>query len=64
MAKTGKGLPRSLAGADISIPAATASVIGGVKKSATVAAPSEITAAAATAAAAAPTQAEFNALVT
>lgn len=44
MAKTGKGLPRSLQNVDfgdfdIPVTPATTSVVGGVKKSATVAAP-------------------------
>lgn len=63
MATTGKGLPRSLKSATIVVPEATATVVGGVKKSATVAAPAAITAAVAVAAVAAPTQAEFNAFV-
>ncbi|HDV7708897.1 TPA: hypothetical protein RJ694_004309 [Escherichia coli] len=51
MAKTGKGLPRSLQNVDfgdfdIPVTPATTSVVGGVKKSATVAAPAAITAAA------------------
>lgn len=50
MAKTGKGLPRSLQNVDfgdfdIPVTPATTSVVGGVKKSATVAAPAAITAA-------------------
>ncbi|HCT6633393.1 TPA: hypothetical protein OT587_004612 [Escherichia coli] len=53
MAKTGKGLPRSLQNVDfgdfdIPVTPATTSVVGGVKKSATVAAPAAITAAAIT----------------
>ena len=49
MAKTGKGLPRSLQNVDfgdldIPVTPATTSVVGGVKKSATVAAPAAITA--------------------
>lgn len=63
MATTGKGLPRSLAKAVIPIPAATTTTIGGVKKSATVAAPAAITAAAAVQSAAVPTKAEFDAFV-
>lgn len=68
MAKTGKGLPRSLANVDFSdldipVTPATTSVVGGVKKSATVAAPVAITAAAGTQSAADPTKAEFDALV-
>lgn len=63
MAKTGKGLPRSLQNVDfgdfdIPVTPATTSVVGGVKKSATVAAPAAITAAAAD-----PTKTEFDALV-
>lgn len=63
MAKTGKGLPRSLQNVDfgdfdIPVTPATTSVVGGVKKSATVAAPAAITAAAAD-----PTKAELDALV-
>lgn len=63
MAKTGKGLPRSLQNVDfgdfdIPVTPATTSVVGGVKKSATVAAPAAITAAAAD-----PTKVEFGALV-
>lgn len=51
MAKTGKGLPRSLQNVDfgdfdIPVTPATISVVGGVKKSATVAAPAAITVAA------------------
>lgn len=46
MAKTGKGLPRSLQNVDfgdfdIPVTPATTSVVGGVKKSATVAAPTK-----------------------
>ena len=68
MAKTGKGLPRSLQNVDfgdfdIPVTPATTSVVGGVKKSATVAAPAAVTAAAGVQAAAAPTKAEFDALV-
>ena len=70
MAKTGKGLPRSLQNVDfgdfdIPVTPATTSVVGGVKKSATVAAPADITAAAAAVSqsAEAPTKAEFDALV-
>lgn len=49
MAKTGKGLPRSLQNVDfgdfdIPVTPATTSVVGGVKKSATVAAPAAVTA--------------------
>lgn len=49
MVKTGKGLPRSLRNVDfgdfdIPVTPATTSVVGGVKKSATVAAPAAITA--------------------
>lgn len=49
MAKTGKGLPRSLQNVDfgdfdIPVTPATTSVVGGVKKSATVATPAAITA--------------------
>ena len=36
MATTGKGLPRSLKGAKLDIPAATPTVVGGVKQSAAV----------------------------
>ena len=60
---TGKGLPRSLKGVNIPITPATTTVIGGVKKSASVAAPAAITAAAGTQSVAAPTKAEFDALV-
>ena len=68
MAKTGKGLPRSLQNVDfgdfdIPVTPATTSVVGGVKKSATVAAPAAITAAAGVQAVAVPTKAEFDALV-
>ena len=47
MAKTGKGLPRSLQNVDfgdldIPVTPATTSVVGGVKKSATVAAPAAL----------------------
>lgn len=63
MSGTGKGLPRSLKSATLGIPAATTTVVGGVKKSATVAAPAAITAAAAVQSAAAPTKAEFDAFV-
>jgi hypothetical protein len=64
MAKTGKGLPRGLQNVDfgdldIPVTPATTSVVGGVKKSATVAAP----AAAGVQAVADPTKAEFDALV-
>lgn len=68
MAKTGKGLPRSLQNVDfgdfdIPVTPATTSVVGGVKKSATVAAPAAITAGAGVPSAAAPTKEEFDALV-
>lgn len=68
MAKTGKGLPRSLKNVDfgdIAIPVtpATTSVVGGVKKSATVAAPAAITAGEGVQSADAPTKLEFDALV-
>ena len=68
MAKTGKGLPRSLQNVDfgdfdIPVTPATTSVVGGVKKSATVTAPGAITAAAGSQSAADPTKAEFDALV-
>jgi len=68
MAKTGKGLPRSLQNVDfgdldIPVTPATTSVVGGVKKSATVATPAAITAAAGVQAATDPTKAEFDALV-
>ena len=68
MAKTGKGLPRSLQNVDfgdldIPVTPATTSVVGGVKKSATVAAPAAITAGAGVQSAAAPTKGEFDALV-
>ena len=68
MAKTGKGLPRSLQNVDfgdfdIPVTPATTSVVGGVKKSATVTAPEAITAAAGVQSAAAPTKEEFDALV-
>lgn len=68
MAKTGKGLPRSLQNVDfgdfdIPVTPATTSVVGGVKKSATVAAPAVITAAAGAQSAVDPTKAEFDALV-
>lgn len=68
MAKTGKGLPRSLQNVDfgdfdIPVTPATTSVVGGVKKSATVAAPAAITAAAGVQAVAVPTKTEFDALV-
>lgn len=68
MAKTGKGLPRSLQNVDfgdfdIPVTPATTSVVGGVRKSATVAAPAAITAAARVQSAAAPTKEEFDALV-
>ena len=60
MATTGKGLPRSLGNATIVVPPATTTLVGGVKKSATVGAPSAITAAAAVASVAVPTMLEFN----
>ena len=68
MAKTGKGLPRSLQNVDfgdfdIPVTPATTSVVGGVKKSATVDAPAAITAAAWSQSAADLTKAEFDALV-
>lgn len=68
MAKTGKGLPRSLYNVDfgdfdIPVAPATTSVVGGVKKSATVDAPAAVTAAAGEQSAAEPTKAEFDALV-
>lgn len=68
MAKTGKGLPRSLQNVDfgdfdIPVTPATTSVVGGVKKSATVDAPAAITAAARSQSAADLTKAEFDALV-
>lgn len=68
MAKTGKGLPRSLQNVDfgdfdIPVTPATTSVVGGVKKSAPVTAPGAITAAAGVQSAAAPTKEEFDALV-
>lgn len=68
MVKTGKGLPRSLQNVDfgdfdIPVTPATTSVVGGVKKSATVAEPAAITAAAGSQSAADPTKAEFDALV-
>lgn len=67
MAKTGKGLPRSLQNVDfgdfdIPVTPATTSVVGGVKKSAPVTAPGAITAAGVQSAAA-PTKEEFDALV-
>lgn len=68
MAKTGKGLPRSLRNVDfgdldIPVTPATTSVVGGVKKSAPVAHPAAITAAAGSQSAADPTKIEFDALV-
>ena len=68
MAKTGKGLPRSLQNVDfgdldIPVTPATTSVVGGVKKSATVAAPAAITAGEGVQSADAPTKTEFDALV-
>ncbi|EOG5177336.1 hypothetical protein IDR83_003219 [Salmonella enterica subsp. enterica serovar Dublin] len=63
MSKTGKGLPRSLVNAELDIPAATTTAIGGVKKSATVAAPPAISAGSGATAVAAPTKEEFDALV-
>lgn len=69
MAKTGKGLPRSLQNVDfgdldIPVTPATTSVVGGVKKSATVAEPAAITAGEGAQSADAPTKTEFDALVT
>lgn len=68
MAKTGKGLPRSLQNVDFSVldipvAPATTSKVGGVKKAAQVGFPVAITAAAGVQSAAAPTKEEFNALV-
>lgn len=68
MAKTGKGLPRSLQNVDfgdfdIPVTPATTSVVGGVKKSATVGAPAAITAGVGAQSADAPTKTEFDALV-
>ena len=68
MAKTGKGLPRSLQNVDFSvldIPVAPATIseVGGVKKAAPVGFPAGLTAAAVGQSAAAPTKAEFDALV-
>lgn len=68
MAKTGKGLPRSLQNVDFSVldipvAPATTSEVGGVKKAATVGFPAGLTAAAGVKAAADPTKAEFDALV-
>ena len=68
MAKTGKGLPRSLHNVDfgdfdIPVKPATTSVVGGVKKSATVAAPAAVTAGEGAQSADAPTKTEFDALV-
>lgn len=68
MAKTGKGLPRSLQNVDfgdldIPVTPATTSVVGGVKKSATVAVPAAITAGEGAQSADAPTKTEFDALV-
>lgn len=68
MAKTGKGLPRSLQNVDfgdfdIPVTPATTSVVGGVKKSATVAAPAAVTAGEGAQSADAPTKTEFDALV-
>jgi hypothetical protein len=69
MAKTGKGLPRSLQNVDfgdfdIPVTPATTSVVGGVKKSATVAAPAAaVTAGEGAQSADAPTKTEFGALV-
>lgn len=68
MAKTGKGLPRSLQNVDfgdfdIPVTPATTSVVGGVKKSATVAAPTAVTAGEGAQSVDAPTKTEFDALV-
>lgn len=68
MAKTGKGLPRSLHNVDfgdfdIPVTPATTDVVGGVKKSAAVGFPVGMTAAAGSQSAAAPTKDEFDALV-
>lgn len=68
MAKTGKGLPRSLQNVDfgdfdIPVTPATTSEVGGVKKAATVNFPVGLTAAAGGQSAANPTKAEFDALV-
>lgn len=68
MAKTGKGLSRSLQNVDfgdfyIPVAPATTSVVGGVKKSATVDAPAAVTAAERVKSAAEPTKDEFDALV-
>lgn len=68
MAKTGKGLPRSLQNVDfgdfdIPVTPATTSVVGGVKKSDTVAAPTAVTAGKGAPSADAPTKIEFGALV-
>ena len=68
MAKTGKGLPRSLQNVDfgdfdIPVTPATTDVVGGVKKAATVGFPAGLTAAAGVQAVAVPTKAEFDALV-
>lgn len=68
MAKTGKGLPRSLQNVDfgdfdIPVTPATTSVVGGVKKSATVATPAAITAGVGAQSVGAPTKLEFDALV-
>ena len=68
MAKTGKGLPRSLQNVDfgdfdIPVTPATTSVVGGVKKSATVAAPVAVTAGEGAQSADALTKTEFDALV-
>lgn len=68
MAKTGKGLPRSLQNVDfgdfdIPVTPATTSVVGGVKKSATVATPAAITAGVGVQSVDVPTKIEFDALV-
>lgn len=68
MAKTGKGLPRSLKNVDfgdfyIPVTPATTIAVGGVKKSATVDAPASITAGVAEESTDAPTKDEFDALV-
>nr|UWF86181.1 MAG: hypothetical protein [Bacteriophage sp.] len=68
MAKTGKGLPRSLQNVDFSVldipvAPATTSEVGGVKKAAVVNFPAGLTAAAGGQSAAAPTKSEFDALV-
>lgn len=68
MTKTGEGLPRSLQNVDfgdfdIPVTPATTSVVGGVKKSATVAKPAAITAGVGVQSVGAPTKLEFDALV-